>query len=416
MFVISPERAILGRLSFLATEEETIELLLSTLENQPEFAGETDPLGEFIPDPNDPAQTALASLEVRWKNGERASMIAPATEWLEEYGDEWDHGDAVARTMLGSALYHAGDFDGADDTWSEVVDRHPEHPLRHRALHNKLDRWTWLMPHHPDINDARHPKPGERQVIDPHQEARLQNLDKVFSNPSYRSSPSGFPFVRIPAGTFVMGGDPPLFERESPLRRVTISRDTWVSAFPVTLGQWRRFRPLEIFDSKDERVDQLPVQRVSFEDAEEFCEILSKEDGITYRLPTEAEWEYAARGSIEGAEYPWGDEIADESRCNYLYSQGVPVASYPPNGFGLFDMAGNCQEWTSDLYAENAYELTPRDVTDPKGPTSRENSKKYPESRVVRGGYIGIEYSKFVVRNANRLVNIAAGFRLIAEF
>src|SRR5436189_2731597 len=86
------------------------------------------------------------------------------------------------------------------------------------------------------------------------------------------------------------------------------------------------------------------------------------------RLPTEAEWEYAARGGIEGARFPWGDEPIDETRANYALPRAVPNASYPPNGYGLFEMVGNVIEWVHDIYHDQAYQLTPREVVDDPGP------------------------------------------------
>jgi formylglycine-generating enzyme required for sulfatase activity len=416
-FIISPERIILGTIPYNASEEKTLELLDSILDQNTDFAFANDPRKLFLPDANDAAQTSLASLESRWDQGERASMIDAIVVWLEKYGGEWEHGDAVARTLLGAARYHNGDFDGADKEWSDVIERHPNHPLRHRATYHMLDQSAWVRKHHPDIKDARHPKPGEKRIVDPFPETRIQNRDMVFSSSEYRVSPSGIPFALVPAGTFTMGGDPPKFERELPLRRVTISRDFWVSAWPVTLGDWRGFRPNDVFDSKDGRVNLLPVNSVTFRAAAEYCEFISSLDGISYRLLTEAEWEYSARANIEGAEYPWGDEPPDKSKCNYLFPQGVPVASYPPNGFGLFDMAGNCRQWTSDVYFEDAYKLTPAEVTDPKFSAEvNGESGHFEQARVVRGGYSGVEYSKFLVRNANRISTSHAGFRLVAEF
>jgi formylglycine-generating enzyme len=126
-----------------------------------------------------------------------------------------------------------------------------------------------------------------------------------------------------------------------------------------------------------------PVVLVSFEDAEAYCQWLSDAIERYVRLPTEAEWEKAARGGLEGRRYPWGDEI-DSSCGNFLENPSIkhkrgtkPTGTYPANGYGLCDMAGNVWEWVSDWYGADYYGSG--DVRDPRGPASG-------TMRVVRGG------------------------------
>ena len=126
-----------------------------------------------------------------------------------------------------------------------------------------------------------------------------------------------------------------------------------------------------------------PIVLVHYDDAVAYCAWLTEAIGRVVRLPSEAEWEKAARGGADGLRYPWGNEI-DPSRCNYLFEASAkrqrgtrPTGTYPPNQFGLYDMCGNVWEWVSDWYDSDYYGLG--DVRDPKGP---------PEGtmRLVRGG------------------------------
>lgn len=125
-----------------------------------------------------------------------------------------------------------------------------------------------------------------------------------------------------------------------------------------------------------------PVVMVSWEEAAAYCEWLSKVTGLKYRLPTEAEWEYAARGGLTGKKYPWGDDDPKGRAC-YLEGQipfGVPtmrVGSYPPNGFGLFDMAGNVWQWCWDWYDVSYYRSG--NNRNPQGAPSG-------DTKVARGG------------------------------
>jgi formylglycine-generating enzyme required for sulfatase activity len=121
-----------------------------------------------------------------------------------------------------------------------------------------------------------------------------------------------------------------------------------------------------------------PVINVSWRDANAYAEWLSAKTGLHYRLPTEAEWEYATRASTTG-NYAWGDEDAGNYAwfSNNSNAQTHPVGEKKPNGFGLYDVAGNVWEWVQDCYAEN-YEKAPKDG-------SARDEKECP-SRVLRGG------------------------------
>jgi formylglycine-generating enzyme required for sulfatase activity len=170
-----------------------------------------------------------------------------------------------------------------------------------------------------------------------------------------------------------MGGNPPGAPREEPLRRVTLTRPFLLSAWPVTRAVWRRVFPDAWPGIESEGLaGELPATLISWNMAAAFIERLSAQDGWSYRFPTEAEWEFAARDGIEGAPYPWGFEPLDETRCNFHLPRPVPVACYPPTRSGLFDMLGNAAELAGDLWLLDAYSRTPYEVTDPKGPTPEE--------------------------------------------
>ncbi len=126
-----------------------------------------------------------------------------------------------------------------------------------------------------------------------------------------------------------------------------------------------------------------PVTLVTHADAMAYCRWLSGQIGQLVRLPTEAEWERAARGGLEQKRYPWGDDI-DASRGNFLPEPALkrhrgtrPVGSYAPNGFELYDMAGNVWQWVADWYGADAYRAA--DDRNPRGPAQG-------VFRVLRGG------------------------------
>ncbi|MFM8727471.1 MAG: formylglycine-generating enzyme family protein [Planctomycetaceae bacterium] len=152
----------------------------------------------------------------------------------------------------------------------------------------------------------------------------------------------------------------------------------------VTQGQWKKVMGTEPWKGKEyvREGDDYPAVDVSWDDAVEFCKKLSAMEGKVYRLPTEAEWEYACRGGTKTAfsfgndeaelgKYAWFDGNARDIDERYAHS----VAQKQANAFGLYDMHGNVWEWCSDWYDD--YSSTP--LTDPRGPSSG-------TSRVLRGG------------------------------
>lgn len=167
-------------------------------------------------------------------------------------------------------------------------------------------------------------------------------------------------FVAIPSGEFQMGSNDG-YNDERPVHIVKVA-SFQMSKHLITNAQYRKFveatghrAPKYWNDDRFNQPNQ-PVVGVSWHDAQAFCEWAGG------KLPTEEEWEYAARGGLVGKKYPWGDEPPDETRANYGMNVGnsSPVGSYPPNGYGLYDMAGNVWEWCQDEYDPDAYKKKAR--------------------------------------------------------
>jgi formylglycine-generating enzyme required for sulfatase activity len=178
----------------------------------------------------------------------------------------------------------------------------------------------------------------------------------------------------IPAGSFTMGSENGNMN-ESPAHQVTLSKPYYIGVYEVTQEQYQRVmgtNPAKF------RGPGRPVENISWEDAESFCKKLSdSEPGSTYRLPAEAEWEYAFRAGSEG-KYPWGD-VFDPRFCRFQEnSRGTThdAGSRLPNRWGLYDMCGNVYEWCSDWFGR----YTGEPKVDPEGETAR------PKARVLKGG------------------------------
>jgi len=181
------------------------------------------------------------------------------------------------------------------------------------------------------------------------------------------SSKDGMRYVWIPPGRFRMGasvGDEEAYPDEKPAHEVTITRGFWMGQTPVTQAAWKRVMGS---DPSYFKGDDLPVERITWDDARAYCE------AVGLRLPTEAEWEYAARGGTEAARYGELDEIAWYDKNSG--SKTRRVGEKKANAYGLHDMLGNVYEWCSDWYGDYSAEA----VSDPKGPPSG-------EYRIVRGG------------------------------
>lgn len=175
----------------------------------------------------------------------------------------------------------------------------------------------------------------------------------------------GMELVLIPAGSFQMGAEKGEAD-ERPVRQVTISRPFYMGKYEVTQAQWQALmgNNPSLFQGDPQR----PVEQVSWDDAQAFLKALTtKEGGARYRLPTEAEWEYAARAGSTAA-YSFGDDATQLGKYAWYKDnagdQTHPVGKMQPNAWGLYDMHGNVWEWVQDWYGPYSAGA----VKDPQGP------------------------------------------------
>lgn len=221
----------------------------------------------------------------------------------------------------------------------------------------------------------------------------------------------GIQLVHVPEGSFVMGSDESdadALQQEKPAHQVTISRPFYMSIKEITVAQFRIFVESTSYQTEAEKkgwfswgnkslpprswrypgfpqTDDQPVVYVTFKDANKFCQWLSRKENVNYRLPTEAEWEYACRAgantrfsfgtepislakfaNIADARYKSTVEGATTANWDDGHAFAAPVGSYNPNTFRLFDMHGNVREWCSDWFEHDFYRVPP--VTNPTGP------------------------------------------------
>ena len=207
--------------------------------------------------------------------------------------------------------------------------------------------------------------------------------------------------VYVEAGTFQMGSADSGPNDEKPVHKVNVSSGFWMGACEVTQAQWRALMKTD--PSKYEG-DELPVEMVSWHDVVEFCQKLTDRErkagrlpeGHVYRLPTEAEWEYAARGGTHSRGFKYsGSDDPNEVAWHWpgSFDETHDVGTKRPNELGLYDMAGNVWEWCLDWYAPDYYSRSPK--TDPVNRDYGE--KKY---RISRGGSWGLYPTH--CRTANR--------------
>ena len=237
--------------------------------------------------------------------------------------------------------------------------------------------------------------------------------------------PGGMTFKEIPAGTFVMGSPENEKDRKEieHQHKVTITKAFYMQTTEVTQGQWTSVMGTEPWKGRL-RVKEGPdyaATYVNWSDAIAYCKRLSEKEGKTYRLPTEAEWEYACRAGTETrwsfgndknklGDYAWIFSNTQDIDEKYAHQVGLKK----PNAFGLYDMHGNVYEWCHDYYGEDYYKQSPE--KDPTGPASG-------DLRVTRGGSWNLYHSHLTRSAFRRALRIAGtgdlnsyfGFRLVRE-
>jgi len=236
---------------------------------------------------------------------------------------------------------------------------------------------------------------------------------------------AGGEMMLVPSGMFMMGSNAKeAAPHEQPVVRTTVSC-FYMSRFPITNGQYEKFDPSHRSKRAPWANENHPVVYVSSKDAANFCQWLSARDSRKYRLPTEAEWEYAARGS-DNRTYPWGERLDSGEYAKFAdrrtsfawsdryidcgYAETAPVGSYPKGAspFGIEDLSGNVFEWCLDFF--DMYRGSAR--TNPRGPTAG-------QKRVYRGGSWRSRASS--LRGSFRAFNLPdyaandVGFRIVCE-
>ena len=233
----------------------------------------------------------------------------------------------------------------------------------------------------------------------------------------------GMKLNKIPAGTFMMGSPETEKDRgdDEPQHKVTISKAFYIQTTEVTQGQWKAVMGTEPWKGKQfvKEGPNYAASFVSWDAAVAYCKNLSEKESKTYRLPTEAEWEYSCRAGTETRwsfgndekaldAYAWYRENASNVDEKYAHQVGLKK----PNAFGLYDMHGNVWEWCYDYHGESYYKDSPE--KDPQGPVTG-------SSRVFRGGSWGnlMRHTRSAYRNrfvaVGRNYGVFSGFRVVRE-
>lgn len=220
----------------------------------------------------------------------------------------------------------------------------------------------------------------------------------------------GMKFTLIPAGEFDMGSEE--FAGERPVHRVKIYKPFYLGTYPVTQAEWKAVTG---DDPSYFKGDRLPVDMVAYDDIREFISKLNRKEGTylhPYRLPSEAEWEYACRAGTT-TKYSFGDsesKFGDYEWCWGNTDHTQPVGEKKPNPWGLYDMQGNIREWVEDAYHRD-YDGAPTDGS--------AWEIRYSNVQVFRGGAwsFSASYCRSTIRNSGKWTDRSSdiGFRLLKE-
>ncbi len=229
--------------------------------------------------------------------------------------------------------------------------------------------------------------------------------------PENNSNPLNIEMVFVEGGSFMMGCTPEqgsdCESDEIPSHTVSLS-SFYIGKHEITQAQWRAVMGTN--PSYNSGCDNCPVDNVSWNDAQQFIQKMNQQTGKTYRLPTEAEWEYAARGGNKSRGYKYSGSNDIGAVAWYIDNSGSKthsVGQKSPNELGIYEMSGNVNEWCSDWYAKDYYSSSPSN--NPKGPSAGSD-------RVLRGGslsnaaiYCRVAY-RFSISPGSRDFNF--GFRV----
>ena len=297
------------------------------------------------------AATAREAME-RVASLEREHGLAPSPEDHYRYAQAWASAGEPQRAMAAAVRY------------LQLVGREAEHYTEALDLINR----EGLLETAPASGNAASSRVGSGAP------AGTPRVAVAQPQPGESREFAGMEFVWVPAGEFLMGStSEESFDWERPLTRVRISQGFFLGKYEVTQAEWRAemgTNPAQFSSCGP----NCPVERVSWDDVQEFIRNLNAAVGEErYRLPTEAEWEYAARAGTSGDRYGNLDAIAwyEDNSGRRTH----PVGQKEPNAWGLYDMLGNVWEWVGDWYGD----YPGGSVTDPRGPRSG-------SYRVVRGG------------------------------
>ncbi len=233
--------------------------------------------------------------------------------------------------------------------------------------------------------------PAATKLVEPRSPETLRRLQDPEASISATPPPNptqitiaGIEMVFVKGGEFTMGDDDSGYGPEKPAHKIFVS-DFYVGKYPVSQKQWTDLMGTNPSYFKGD--DNCPVEKVSWDDAQNFLKILNTKTGKTFRLPTEAEWEYAAGGGASEGRSKWAGTSTESELGDYAWygknSNGKthPVGTKKPNKLGVYDMSGNVWEWCNDRYSDTYYEECKSNgtINIPSGP---ENGP----FRVLRGG------------------------------